>query len=126
MTRSLWRRAANPARAQAAEAARVLLVKVKAQEVKATKKLLAALVAADKIGRERRRLEREACVDCNILGKLSPEDAPEDIEAHECAGGCGEVFCEECHGDLNSCYKCGLRRFCSNCVCDCERLGRLF
>ena len=97
-------------------------MKVKAQEVKATKTLQAALVAADKIGRERRRLEHEACVDCNTLGKLSPEDAPDDIEAHDCAGGCGEVFCEACFDDLKRCN--GTRDCCFSCSCDCVRVGR--
>ena len=84
----------------------MLLVKVKAQEIRATKTLNAALVAADKIGRERRRLEREACVECNTLGKLSPEDGPEESEANEC-GECGEMFCDACFDDLKRCNKCG-------------------
>lgn len=103
-----------------------MLVKVKAQEMNAKKKLQAALVAADKIGRERRRLERESCVACNVLGKLSPEDAPDDIEAHDCRGGCGEVFCEACFDDLKRCNTCGTRGCCFSCSCDCVRVGRLF
>jgi hypothetical protein len=104
--------ASNPV-PQAAEAARVELKEMKAKEAEVVMTLHAALEAADKMRRKRRRLERKACVECSVLAEVSPQDAPEYFEEQECVG-CGATFCEACVSNFDVC--CGSVH-CSDCTC---------
>ena len=82
-----------------------------AREAAATKALERALVALDALGRERRRLEAEACVGCSLLRKLSPDDPdfPRDIPFRTC-NGCEVPVCSECFDGADLCGSCAVSR----------------